>query len=572
MSKGDGKMKWFANLQLSTKLAVSFLTIVLLGVLLGVFSIVQLARVNDTSTELETNWMPSVRTTLEMRGSLADLRLKALQHIMSDNEADWTKYETQAATAIAAFEKSRAEYVKLISSPAEQQTYDSFLADWDDHLAEYRKAIALSRQHKNDEARTLIRGLSQQKYNDANAKIGKLVDINIEGGRKSSETGTAHYQDSRHWIMVALAGMALLSVAIVILLMRDVLGQLGGDPAYAAQIVRSIASGDLGVAVAVRGNDKQSLLFFMREMRDNLAGIVNQVRNGATSIASATSQIAAGNMDLSSRTEQQAGSLEETASSMEEMTATVKQNAGNAQQATQMAANAAAVANKGGAVMAQVVETMGAINTASGKIADIIGVIDGIAFQTNILALNAAVEAARAGEEGRGFAVVASEVRSLAQRSAAAAKEIKALIGDSAQQVEGGTRLVEEAGAAMADIVASIRNVADIMGEINAAGREQTSGIEQINEAVTQMDQTTQQNAALVEEAAAAANALQQQADSLVQIVSVFRTEQQDAAAAQRTMKPAAAAAAPRPATAAWPAKPLRLVSPLGRRAQAVPA
>ncbi len=553
-------MKWFTNLQLSTKLMVSFLSIVVLGVLLGVFSIVQLARVNQTALDLERNWMPSVRTTLSMSADLSTLRLKALQHILSDNDADWSKYESEGGAAVAEFEKNRAEYAKLISSPAEQQLYDAFLADWDAHLAEHKKVLMLSREGKDEEARTLIRGLSQQKYNSAHAEIDKLVALNVEGGRIASDTGTRHYEESRHWIMGALAGMALLSVAIVIMLMRNVLAMLGGDPAYAARIVRSIAAGDLAVQVELRRNDRQSLLFSMKEMRDNLAAVVNQVRGGATSIASATCQIAAGNLDLSSRTEEQAGSLEETASSMEEMTSTVKQNADNAQHANRMAAEAAEVAGKGGTLMAQVVDTMGAISSASGKITDIIGVIDGIAFQTNILALNAAVEAARAGEQGRGFAVVASEVRNLAQRSAAAAKEIKALIGDSAAQVEGGTRLVEEAGAAMAAIVTSIRSVAGIMGEINTASREQTAGIEQINEAVTQMDQTTQQNAALVEEAAAAAHALQQQADSLVQIVSIFRTVPQE------TGKPdAAAIAAARPALAAKPARGLRLVAHVGQ-------
>jgi methyl-accepting chemotaxis protein len=246
------------------------------------------------------------------------------------------------------------------------------------------------------------------------------------------------------------------------------------------------------------------------------------VRTGTDTIAAASSQIASGNLELSSRTEQQAGSLEETASSMEEMTSTVKQNADNARQANQLAISASEVAVKGGAVVSQVVDTMDSINASSKKIVDIIGVIDGIAFQTNILALNAAVEAARAGEQGRGFAVVASEVRNLAQRSAAAAKEIKILIGDSVEKVDIGAKLVDQAGSTMQAVVESIKSVTDIMGEITAASQEQTSGIDQINQAITQMDQVTQQNAALVEEAAAAAGALQDQAGSLAQVVSVF--------------------------------------------------
>jgi methyl-accepting chemotaxis protein len=294
----------------------------------------------------------------------------------------------------------------------------------------------------------------------------------------------------------------------------------------AVSVAETVAAGDLGSRIDVQSRDETGqLMQALKEMNQSLARVVGEVRNGTDTIATASSQIASGNQDLSSRTEEQASSLEETAASMEELTSTVKQNADNARQANQLAVSASEVAVRGGNVISQVVDTMGSINASSRKIVDIIGVIDGIAFQTNILALNAAVEAARAGEQGRGFAVVASEVRNLAQRSAAAAKEIKKLIGDSVEKVEEGSKQVAEAGRTMDEIVDSVKRVTDIMGEITAASQEQTSGIEQINQAITQMDQVTQQNAALVEEAAAAAASLQEQAGSLTGAVSVFQLE-----------------------------------------------
>jgi len=306
------------------------------------------------------------------------------------------------------------------------------------------------------------------------------------------------------------------------------------DQAIAAS--RRIASGDLSAQIQVRSSDETGeLLSSLREMNEGLARIVGEVRSGSESIATATEQIAAGNSDLSQRTEEQASALEETASSMEELTSTVKQNADNAQAANQLAINASGVAVKGGEVISRVVRTMESITDSSRKISDIIGVIDGIAFQTNILALNAAVEAARAGEQGRGFAVVAAEVRSLAQRSAAAAKEIKSLIEDSVGKVQDGSRLVEEAGRTTQEIVTSIKRVTDIMAEISAASVEQSSGIEQVNTAITQMDDVTQQNAALVEQAAAAAESLEEQAQQLVSVVARFTLEN-----APQTGQPAA--------------------------------
>ena len=340
-------------------------------------------------------------------------------------------------------------------------------------------------------------------------------------------------------LALAAAVMSIV-MAITFMLSRSIGQQLGGEPAHAAEIVRRIARGDLTAEIDISEVDDRSLLHAMKCMQDQLRQTVNLIQRSADAISSASNQIAAGNADLSQRTEEQASSLEETASSMEELTSTVKQNADNARQANQLAAGASSVAVKGGEVVGQVVHTMTSINESSKKIVDIISVIDGIAFQTNILALNAAVEAARAGEQGRGFAVVASEVRSLAQRSAAAAKEIKGLITDSVTKVEDGTRLVDEAGKTMDEIVSSVKRVTDIMAEISAASQEQSSGIEQVNQAVTQMDEATQQNAALVEQASAAAESMQEQAQQLTRAVAVFKVAQNEASFAGAQAAPPA--------------------------------
>ncbi|MEA3085651.1 MAG: methyl-accepting chemotaxis protein [Paraburkholderia sp.] len=323
-------------------------------------------------------------------------------------------------------------------------------------------------------------------------------------------------------ILVVLAGALS---AVVVLLNRGILRSLGGEPSYAAEIANRIADNDLTAVVKTAPDDRSSLLFSMKRMQEQLAQTIGTIKASADSIATATHQIAAGNQDLSQRTEEQAASLEQTASSMEQLTSTVTQNADNASQANQLAAQAASVAEQGGTVVSRVVETMEGINASSERIGNIVGIIEGIAFQTNILALNAAVEAARAGEQGRGFAVVASEVRSLAQRSSVAAKEIKELIHDSVERVQAGASHVQEAGTKMREITHEIRRVTDIMGEITAASQEQSKGIGQVNQAVTQMDEVTQQNAALVEQAAAAAGALESQASDLKAAVSMFRLD-----------------------------------------------
>ena len=331
-------------------------------------------------------------------------------------------------------------------------------------------------------------------------------------------------------VIGSLLALAL-AVALGLWVTRNILRQLGGEPEQAAEVARQIAAGNLAVTVDVRAGDEGSLMAAMRSMRDGLARVVGQVRQGSDGVYTASVEIAGGNADLSQRTEEQASALQQTAATMEQLGSTVRNNTDNAQQANQLAKGAAEVAQQGGTVVGQVVQTMHGISDSSRRIGDIIGTIDGIAFQTNILALNAAVEAARAGEQGRGFAVVASEVRSLAQRSAEAAKEIKTLIGRNVEQVEQGTGLVGQAGKTMEEIVGSIRRVSDIVSEIAAATTEQSNGIQQVGDAVGQMDQVTQQNAALVEQSAAAAESLKSQAQQMVQAVAFFKLAGETSAA-----------------------------------------
>jgi methyl-accepting chemotaxis protein len=384
---------------------------------------------------------------------------------------------------------------------------------------------------------------------DAMRKL--LAEMKAEENGLMAERAKAADARSASMSLTLIGGglvAVVLGLAVAIWLARNITAPLG----YAVSIARRVAEGDLTARVDVRSKDETGqLMAALKEMNGALLDIVTRVRAGTDTIATASSEINAGNQDLSSRTEQQASSLEETASSMEELTSTVKQNADNARQANQLAATASENAVRGGEVVAQVGSTMGSINESARRISDIIGVIDGIAFQTNILALNAAVEAARAGEQGRGFAVVAGEVRNLAQRSAAAAKEIKELIGDSVEKVATGSRLVDQAGRTMEEVVGSVKRVSDIIGEIAAASDEQSAGIEQVNQAITQMDQVTQQNAALVEQAAAAAEAMQEQADGLAGLVGTFRTGSEGRQAASRPARPVLAAPRKAPAVTA---------------------
>lgn len=377
----------------------------------------------------------------------------------------------------------------------------------------------------------------QKKWFDA---LDNLLDTKDKQNVKIAEDARAAFVWARGFLLLLGAIALALGIVAAVIITRSLLRQLGGEPTYAADIASQIAAGDLAAVIDTKSGDTDSLLVEMKTMRDSLVNIVGQVRVGTDTIATASREIATGNLDLSSRTEQQASSLEKTTASMKELTTTVKQNADNAREANKLAASASDVARQGGIVVAEVVNTMSSINESAKKIVDIISVIDGIAFQTNILALNAAVEAARAGEQGRGFAVVASEVRNLAQRSAAAAKEIKGLIGNSVEKVEIGSKLVGQAGATIDEVVSSVRHVTDIIAEISAASQEQSTGIEAVNLAIIEMDSMTQQNAALVEQAAAAAQSLQDQAGELAKVVSVFKLNAHDAESSKRSAAPRA--------------------------------
>jgi methyl-accepting chemotaxis protein len=525
-------MTWFYNLKIATKLLLSFALILMLTLVLGVASITQLGQVNATTDKINTDWLPSVRLLLTMKSNLALLRNVEMQHVMSNDAADMGKSAQFIGEIRGGLQKSLSEYAPLVSEQ-ERAVYDQLKDKIPQYLEMDKKIVEISRAFRKDDAIKEIRGDSLAAIVELDKQVENLVKINSDGSAASAKEGEAIYNRARLWMIGLMIAMLLLGFALALWIARVVAQPLG----FAVDVARRVAGGDLTADIEVRSRDETGqLMQALKDMNQSLQKIVGEVRSGTDTIATASSQIAAGNQNLSQRTEEQASSLEETAASMEQLTSTVKQNADNASQANQLAVSASEVALHGGTVVTQVVSTMGAINTSSKKIVDIIGVIDGIAFQTNILALNAAVEAARAGEQGRGFAVVAAEVRSLAQRSAAAAKEIKGLIDDSVEKVGLGSRLVDQAGTTMEEVVASVRRVTDIMGEITAASQEQTAGIEQINQAISQMDQVTQQNAALVEQAAAAAASLQDQAGVLADVVGAFKLERAHGAAQANRM------------------------------------
>ena len=531
----------YKNMTVGTKLISSFLALSVAGAIVAGVGIYDMSLINDKAGDIYNKELLGLSYIKESNIDLLSIGRARGNFLLSPTQEERTQNKESIKKYLTLAKDNLEKAKPLFFGDKAKILFEQYATVSQDYEKELWQTLDLAEKEPLQQRSAELSASMAQ----ARVHANKLDDVLDElSKRKETRAAQAYveieqlYVSSRA-IMVLLVILSTFSgVLFGVLMTRSLKRQLGGEPDYAAGVALRIAAGDLTVGIDLRPKDQTSMLFAMREMRDSLANIVSQVRTGTDTITTASSQIAAGNLDLSSRTEEQASALEETASSMEEITSTVKQNADNSRQANELAVNASGIAVRGGAVVSQVVDTMGSITESSRKIVAIIGVIDGIAFQTNILALNAAVEAARAGEQGRGFAVVASEVRNLAQRSASAAKEIKQLIGDSVEKVDAGSKLVEQAGSTMTEIVNSIKRVTDIMSDITAAGREQSAGIEQVNQAISQMDEVTQQNAALVEEAAAASQSLQDQATHLSEIVSVFKLDSAQLKAAN-AVKPA---------------------------------
>jgi methyl-accepting chemotaxis protein len=556
-----------ANLRIGTRLTLGFGAICALLVFIVGLSTTMLGHINDGTDEIVNDRMPKIEASNALLAEINDIAIALRNLMLNDDKADQQRQMEEIMSSRRDSATRLQELQRTLRVPKAKELLAQMIEANDKYVKGQDEIIKRIAAGNTDEARTYMYAEVRPILVAYKKAISEQIAMQREITNKAAAAAEQTYSQTRNWLI----GLGLAILAFAVIMGYWITASITRPVAKALDIANTVAKGDLTSRIEVKSTDEMGqLLQALRAMNESLVQTVTVVRTGTETIATASSQVASGNQDLSSRTEQQASSLEETASSMEELTSTVKQNADNARQANALAATASTVASKGGQVIGQVVGTMGEINASASKIADIIGVIDGIAFQTNILALNAAVEAARAGEEGRGFAVVATEVRTLAQRSANAAKEIKALIDDSVSKVENGSRLVNEAGTTMHEIVESVQRVADIMQEITAASAEQTSGIEQINQAILQMDQVTQQNASLVEEAAAAAESMQDQAAKLAQTVAVFKLDVQHGGVAGKAV---VASAKPKvsPKSAIMPARNATPAHPQPRKTQPAP-
>jgi len=516
-----------------TQLFLGFAAVITLLIGLGAFSLFEVSRENAHVAALRDNWLPAVHSSLQMQGSARVVIMDEFRMATATTPAEIQDADTQIGASEADFGRTAGEYEPHISEPEEKAAYANIQTKTQQYVELDQQFRALVKENKQAEATSLLRSQMGLLNRSFDKDIQTLVDLDVAGAAREGAAANQAYSRAVALVIVLVAAATAVALALALVIARGVAKQLGGEPREAAALASNIAAGNLQTVVRLKVGDRSSLMFSLSVMKEQLTTIVRGIQTSSESISVAAGQIAQGNTNLSQRTEEQAASLEETASSMEELTSTVRHNADNARQATMLANTASDIARRGGEVVGKVVETMHGISGSSTKMSEIISVIEAIAFQTNILALNAAVEAARAGEQGRGFAVVAGEVRTLAQRSATAAREIKDLIDESVNRVDAGSKLVEEAGGTINEIVESVKRVTDIVGEISSASDEQSTGIEQVNQAVSQMDQVTQQNAALVEEAAAATQSMAQQAQELREAVAVFRITDVDPSASQ---------------------------------------
>ncbi len=523
------------NLMIATrlKLLIGLLCLAMLGI--GALGLRGIAASNAAMQSVYEDRTVALAQLAEVMRFNFRNQLALLMSVADQRPETTQKYLAEIAVNTAGMQKSWADYQATTLTPDEAVLAKSLKQHWAAQEASASSPMVKALQARDfKEASRMAVDVVPDAFLPVRSDINALVKIQVDEAKNLYEHETRAYQDTVKWAVGAIALAVVLSCLFGYSLISNITRSLG----QAQGLADAVAKGDLTQEVAAEGhNEIARLIQSLSAMRQSLVSVVSRVRQGSDSVATASAEIAQGNHDLSARTESQASALEQTAASMEELGATVSHNADSARQANQLAQNASTVAIKGGAVVGQVVETMKGINDSSRKIADIISVIDGIAFQTNILALNAAVEAARAGEQGRGFAVVASEVRALAGRSAEAAKEIKVLIGSSVERVEHGTALVDQAGVTMQEVVSSIRRVTDIVAEISAAGSQQAAGVSQVGEAVNEMDQVTQQNAALVEQMAASASSLKAQAGDLVQVVSQFKLRNDAVAIARPALR-----------------------------------